>query len=71
MAHEWVLDVLADLQSFARSNDLDELAAHLEEASFVATSEIRTQVEGVTQDKYGDAAGNRAYPPRCGRIDRA
>ncbi len=70
MVHEWVLDVLADLQSFAQSNDLDDLAAHLEKAGHIAAAEIYTQADGVTQDKYGDTAANRAYPPRCGCIDR-
>ncbi len=70
MVHEWVLDVLADLQSFAQSNDLDELAAHLEKAGHIAAAEIYTQADGVTQHKYGESAANRSHPPGRGCLDR-
>ena len=55
MVHEWVLDVLADLQSFADANDLTALAAHLEEAGLIAAAEISAQAKGALQHHYGDA----------------
>lgn len=71
MAHEWVMDVLTDLQSFAKSNDLNELAEHLQEAGLIAAAEINSQADGVIQDHYVDAAANRACSSRGGCVHRA
>lgn len=71
MVHKWVLDVLADLQSFAKSNDLNVLAAHLEEAGYIAAAEICAQADGVTQHNHGESAANRTHPPGRGCLDRA
>lgn len=40
MGHDWIIDVLADLRSFARQNDLPHLSAQLDEAIIVATAEV-------------------------------
>jgi len=40
MGRDWIIDVLADLRSFARDNDLPLLTAQLEEAGLVAQVEI-------------------------------
>lgn len=40
MKHEWILDVLADLETFAQANDLTALAEQLDETRSIATSEI-------------------------------
>jgi len=40
MGRNWIIDVLADLRSFARDNDLPLLSAQLEEAGLVAEVEI-------------------------------
>jgi hypothetical protein len=40
MRHDWILDMLADLQDYARRNDLPELAQKTEEALVVARREI-------------------------------
>ncbi|KQI72361.1 hypothetical protein AN191_09630 [Loktanella sp. 5RATIMAR09] len=40
MGRDWIIDVLADLRSFARDNDLPMLRAQLEEAELVAQVEI-------------------------------
>jgi len=40
MAHDWILDVLADLKTYATKNGLSALAGELEEASFIAVTEI-------------------------------
>ncbi len=39
MKNDWILDVLADLQSFAQKNDLPRLAASLEDTSLIAAAE--------------------------------
>lgn len=40
MGHDWIIDVLADLRSFARENDLPLLHQQLEDAGLVAQIEI-------------------------------
>ncbi len=46
MAHnKWILDVLADLKTFALANDLGALAQQLDATSLVASAEILSQVE--------------------------
>lgn len=64
MANEWILDVLADLKSFAIKNDLPELADGLGEVSRIAAEEM--------------AIRERSMPPlidcdaeRAGRLYRA
>jgi len=37
MGHKWIIDVLADLKSFATQNDLILLADKLEQATQVAS----------------------------------
>ncbi|MEQ9258459.1 MAG: hypothetical protein RIG84_05120 [Roseovarius sp.] len=46
MHNQWVLDVMADLQVFARRNGLDELAAQLELCRAVGVAEIASICEG-------------------------
>ena len=40
MTNDWILDVLADLKSYARKNDLPALADQLDETLLVAATEI-------------------------------
>lgn len=40
MQYEWILDVLADLRAFARTNGLARLAERLDEAARAAEEEI-------------------------------
>ena len=45
MKDDWILDVLADLRAFARSNGLIELAEQLEDSSLVAAAELTSRGE--------------------------
>ena len=45
MRSDWVLDVLADLRSFAQANDLPLLAEHLDDTAHVATAEFAARDE--------------------------
>ncbi len=45
MGHDWILDVLTDLKTFARANGLPTLAAQLEDASYVAQAEMASHAE--------------------------
>lgn len=42
MGHNWIIDVIADLQKFAHSNALPLLAAELTKAKTVAVVEVAT-----------------------------
>lgn len=46
MGHKWIIDVLADLKSFAQENDLVRLAADLERTTNVAAAEIASVSTG-------------------------
>jgi hypothetical protein len=39
MGHDWIIDVLADVRSFAQQNNLPLLDAHLDEAMLIASAE--------------------------------
>jgi len=47
MGHKWIIDVLADLKSFAQANDLTLLADQLEQTATVASAEITSTSVGV------------------------
>ena len=55
MGREWIIDVLADLRSFARENDLPLLTAQLEEAGFVAAVEIASLPETAHRQSRNEA----------------
>ena len=45
MEHDWILDVLTDLHSFAKDNDLLTLPAQLQDTQLVAAISIATLAE--------------------------
>lgn len=48
MQHDWIIDVLADVKTFAQCNGLDRLAEHLDDTMMVATAEIASSVRDRT-----------------------
>ncbi len=68
MAHDWIMDVLTDLKSYARANGLSALAEHLDDARLVAQVEIASQGEdgrgGILGDSSGDGRAVRAVGSR-------
>lgn len=40
MGNDWIIDVLADVRTFARRNDMPQLCAQLDEAMLVAATEV-------------------------------
>jgi hypothetical protein len=50
MGHDWVIDVLEDLISYASKNELPALAAKADEAMKVAAAEIAAQGGPVQPD---------------------
>ena len=62
MQNEWILDVLADLRSFAEANDLPQLAEHLDDAGLIAVAEIATRVERSAARGHGDERNTGTGP---------
>ncbi len=54
MGRDWIIDVLADLRSFARDNDLPLLTAQLEEARLVAEVEIASRADSEAASHSGE-----------------
>ena len=55
MKNEWILDVLADLKTFATQNGLGLLAEHLDDTRLVAAAELASTGEGRCGDERGPA----------------
>lgn len=60
MAHDWILDVLADLKAYAKKNGLPALVTELEEAALVAATEIAS-TEGKAPLKAAQHARTSGY----------
>lgn len=64
MQHDWILDVLADLQQFASANGLNTLAEQLEDTTLIAAADLMS-MQGGTARKNGDTGG---YRPNSGGV---
>ena len=60
MANDWILDVLADLRTFARENNLPQLAEGLGEASRIAAAELASR-QGTGPEAVPGDAGHVGY----------
>jgi hypothetical protein len=56
MTNDWIIDVIADLGSFARQNGYVSLSASLREAALVAAAEL-AQAGGRPADAAGQEDG--------------
>lgn len=56
MGNYWIIDVLADLRSFAHNNELPLLAAQLNDATLVAQVEINQMIVGAPLPVLGETA---------------
>ncbi|MEL6647237.1 MAG: hypothetical protein AAFY35_17250 [Pseudomonadota bacterium] len=61
MEYKWILDVIADVRTFARQNDLPDLASHMDTAWLLASAEIASLPKDKAHDERGAPAtiGNR------------
>jgi len=50
MTHNWIIDVLSDLRTFAEKNGLEGLALQLDNAQLMAALEIAAKTEGLRSD---------------------
>lgn len=60
MAHDWILDVLADLKAYANKNGLSVLADELNETTLIAATEIAS-VEGRSPIAVAENARSPGY----------
>lgn len=63
MAQDWIVDVLADLRSFALQNNLKTLAEQLDDTLLVAATEIAQSAQHVPEDTDD-------HVPAAGRLSR-
>jgi hypothetical protein len=66
MAHQWILDVLADLKVYARRNDLTALAEYLEDARHIAVEELASGAAGSQAASTGDGPDRSSHAKRFG-----
>ena len=67
MGNKWIIDVLADLRTFAQQNDLPLLADQLVTVSHIAAVEIASEVEGAPlKTARSEQTDNRPVLARVG-----
>ena len=66
MRSDWILDVLADLKTFALSINLPALAEQLDDTALVALAEIAAREERVKAKTHGANAQPGAHPGEIG-----
>lgn len=72
MAHnDWILDVLADLKTFASANGLGKLAEQLDDTTLVAAAEIASQKEEARARANGEYSQFGSSFGGVGRYQRA
>ena len=72
MAHnDWILDVLADLKTFASANGLGKLAEQLDDTTLVAAAEIASQKEEARARANGEHSQFGSSVGGVGRYQRA
>lgn len=60
MANDWILDVLADLKTYAKKNGLPALADQLDETMLIAATEVSSS-EGKAPQAAMKHAGTAGY----------
>lgn len=56
MGHDWIIDVLTDLKTFAAANDLEALAAKLDDTELFAKAELASHGKGTDRGIFGKSA---------------
>jgi hypothetical protein len=62
MANDWIIDVLADLKSYAGKNGLVALASQLDDAMLTAAAEISSTEDGRPVTALGHAGTIGVFP---------
>lgn len=64
MAQDWIVDVLADLRSFALQNNLSSLADQLDDTLLVAAAEIAQNTPDAHEDTGDHVSAIGRFPRR-------
>ncbi|MDF1729069.1 MAG: hypothetical protein P1U53_15115 [Sulfitobacter sp.] len=67
--NDWILDVLADLKSFALSNELPQLAEQLDDTALIAMAEITATDRRTRGLLHGEDIGTGAASGRLGAVE--
>ena len=65
MSNDWIIAVLTDLQNYSLDNNLDDLAASLQDAKKVAKAELAPESEDVF---VGNALGTEKSNLSVGKL---
>jgi hypothetical protein len=71
MGNSWIIDVLADLKTFAQNNELHLLAVQLEETALVAKAEIAEMSQRAPISVRGEATETRSIFVQAGGSRRS
>ena len=71
MSNSWILDVLADLKSFAIRNDLAALAEQLDDTTLIAATELASKDGGERNALKTDVDGTRSIFTRVAGSENA
>ena len=67
MRSDWIIDVLADLRSFAQANDLPLLAEQLDDTALIAAAEFASRDErSARRGHAGETHEIGKHPVRLG-----
>ncbi len=66
MRSDWILDVLADLRTFALSIELPVLAEQLDDTALVALAEIASREERMKARRYEDDTSTGVHSGELG-----
>lgn len=66
MGNEWIIHVLADLQTFAEENELPLLAARLGETRLVANAEMGAHYRDAPIEVCGETVKSRPFFAQAG-----
>ncbi len=69
--NEWILDVLADLKTFASTNGMRVLAEQLDDTKLIAAAEIASQKEEARSLGHGESSQFGKHTGGLGRHQRA
>lgn len=71
MQGDWIIDVLADLKSFASANNLKLLAEQLDDTILVAAAEIASRSGEANPHVHGELGKSGSDSPSVGASQRA
>lgn len=71
MHSDWILDVLADLRTYALSRDLPLLAEHLDDTALIALAEIAAIQERNSGEAHGQITHSRSHIRNVGASELA